>query len=112
MIVGDGANPTHCLQHQVANLVGDRHGEGLVLRGAGVEGPNAPKAVAHGFVDGMRPCPADGVDPYKIFTGRDARFKDDVQNYANTEPALDLTVLSPLMFSWRMAGRPRPLGQD
>ncbi|MBA3811058.1 MAG: glycoside hydrolase family 9 protein [Caulobacteraceae bacterium] len=112
MIVGDGANPTQCPQHQVANLAGDRHGEGLVLRGAGVEGPNAPNAVAHGFVVGMRPCPADGDDQYKIFTGRDARFKDNVQNYANTEPALDLTVLSPLMFAWRMAGRPRPLGRD
>ncbi|MGI9170592.1 MAG: glycoside hydrolase family 9 protein [Caulobacteraceae bacterium] len=112
MIIGDGSNPTQCPQHQVANLVGDRHGEGLVLRGAGVEGPNAPSAVARGFLDGMRPCPADGQDQYKIFTGRDSRFKDNVQNYANTEPAIDLTVLSPLMFSWRMAGQPRPLARD
>jgi endoglucanase len=112
MIVGDGDNPTHCLQHQVANLVGSRNGSGLVLRGAGVEGPNAPNAVAHGLVDGMRACPVDGVDEYKIFTGDGARFKDNVQNYVNTEPGIDLTALSPLMFSWRMAGRPRPLARD
>lgn len=112
MIVGDGANPTHCLQHQVANIVGDLDGEGRILKGAGVEGPNAPNAVARGFLSGMRACPADGVDDYRKFTGDDSRFKDNVQNYVNTEPALDLTVLSPLMFSWRAAGRPKPLGGD
>jgi hypothetical protein len=65
--------------------------------------------VVSGFIDGMRKCPIDGLDYYNMFTGDDARFKDDVQNYANTEPALDLTVLSTLMFSWRMAHAPRPL---
>jgi endoglucanase len=110
MIVGDGDNPAACLQHQVANLEGSLNGRGLVLRGAGVEGPNAPNAVVSGFIDGMRRCPIDGLDYYRIFTGDDARFKDNVQNYVNTEPALDLTVLSTLMFSWRIAHVPRPLG--
>lgn len=110
MIVGDGDTPTACLQHQVANLVGSRKGRGLLLKGAGVEGPNAPNAVARGFIDGMRACPVDGVDYYKMFTGDQARFKDNVQNYANTEPGIDLTALSPLMFAWRAAGAPRPLG--
>jgi endoglucanase len=110
MIVGDGDNPTGCLQHQVANLEGSLNAHGLVLRGAGVEGPNAPQAVTGGFIDGMRRCPVDGLDDYKMFTGDHARFKDNVQNYVNTEPGIDLTVLSPLMFSWRIAHSPRPLG--
>ena len=109
MIVGDGDNPTHCLQHQVANIEGSLDGTGLLLRGAAVEGPNAPSSVARGFLSGMRACPVDGVDGYQIFTGRGARFKDNVKNYVNTEPAIDLTALSPLMFAWRMAGKPRPL---
>ena len=109
MIVGDGDNPTHCLQHQVANLEGSLNGHGLVLRGAGVEGPDTPDSVTGGFIPGLRACPVDGVDDYKMFTGDHARFKDNVKNYVNTEPGIDLTVLSPLMFSWRLARAPRPL---
>ena len=109
MIVGDGDNPTHCLQHQVANLEGSLNGHGLVLRGAGVEGPNTPDSVTGGFIAGMRACPVDGMDDYRMFTGDHARFKDNVKNYVNTEPGIDLTVLSPLMFAWRMAHAPRPL---
>jgi endoglucanase len=101
----------HCLQHQVANLVGSLNGTGVVLAGAAVEGPNAASAVNHGSLDGMLACPADGRDRYKLFTGNGARFDDDVRNYPNTEPALDLTASSPLMFAWRMAGGPRPLLQ-
>ena len=112
MIIGDGSNPPHCPQHQVANLEGSLDGSGLLLRGAAVEGPNAPNAVARGFISGLRACPVDGVDGYKMFTSRDARFKDNVKNYANTEPAIDLTALSPLMFAWRIAGRPRPLASN
>ena len=68
--------------------------------------------MARGFISGLRACPVDGVDGYKMFTGRDARFKDNVKNYANTEPAIDLTALSPLMFAWRIAGRPQPLASN
>ena len=109
MIVGDGDNPTRCLQHQVANLAGSLSGHGLVLRGAGVEGPDTPDSVTGGSIAGMRACPVDGVDAYRMFTGRHSRFKDNVENYVNTEPGIDLTVLSPLMFAWRIAHGPRPL---
>ncbi|MDQ2801588.1 MAG: glycoside hydrolase family 9 protein, partial [Pseudomonadota bacterium] len=102
MIVGDGDNPTACLQHQVANLEGSRNGRGLVLRGAAVEGPNTPNAVVGGHIPGLLACPVDGVDTYRRFTGDDSRFKDNAENYVNTEPALDLTALAPLMFAWRM----------
>ncbi|MEO7027068.1 MAG: glycoside hydrolase family 9 protein [Caulobacteraceae bacterium] len=109
MIVGDGDNPTACLQHQVANLEGSRNGRGLVLRGAGVEGPNTPNAVVGGHIPGLLACPVDGVDTYKMFTGDDSRFKDNAENYVNTEPGIDLTALSPLMFAWRMGHSSRPL---
>jgi endoglucanase len=33
-------------------------------------------------------------------------FKDNVQSYSTTEPAIDLTSTSFLMWSWRMAQKP------
>ena len=72
-----------------------------VLAGAAVEGPNA--AATRGLVSGMRTCPANGVDVYAPFNNA-AEFKDDVQSYSNTEPAVDLTITSPLAFAWQMSG--------
>ncbi len=109
LIVGDGTKFPDCLQHQVANIVGSLSGKSPVLAGAAVEGPNATNAVAHGFLDGMRACPPGGGDRYKKYTGDGTRFWDNQQNYANTEPAIDLTATSPLMFAWRVAGAPEPL---
>jgi endoglucanase len=65
-------------------------------------------------VDGMNLCPANGVDTYKKFNGNDgnydtsqvARFQDNMQSYSTTEPGIDLTATSFLMWSWRMAGAP------
>jgi endoglucanase len=101
LIVGDGSTFPHCLQHQVANLVGSLDGTSPVLAGAAVEGPNS--AATRGLVTGMRACPVNGVDVYAPFNGT-AEFKDDVQSYSNTEPAVDLTVTSPLAFAWQMSG--------
>ena len=111
-IVGDGAIFPACLQHQVANLAGSLNGAGLVLNGAVVEGPISPSGVASGYVDGMLACPVNGVDLYRKFTARNSRFEDNMQNYANTEPAIDLTALTPLMFAWRIAGQPKDLAGD
>jgi endoglucanase len=108
-IVGDGAVYPKCLQHQVANLVGSLSGGTPVLAGAAVEGPNATHAVSHGFLTGMQACPVDGEDVYRMFTGNGARFDDDVRNYPSTEPAIDLTATSPLMFAWRMGRTPKEL---
>jgi endoglucanase len=110
MIVGDGPAFPSCLHHQVANLSGSLTGGGIVLTGAVVEGPSAADVAALGRVDGMRACPANGADRYKVFTGAGSRFRDDSRNYVNTEPAIDLSALSPLMFAWKMAVRPRALG--
>ncbi len=116
-IVGDGsATFPNCIQHQVANLAGALNGTSggtPVLWGAVSEGPAS--AATSGLVDGMIPCPANGIDSFKRFNGNDGAFQpsqvsvyeDNVQSYSTTEPAIDLTATSFLMWSWRVAGRPK-----
>lgn len=107
LIVGDGSTFPDCMQHQVTNLVGSLDGSNPVLSGALVEGPNSQDAVdSGGAVANMRACPANGVDVYAPFNGNDAVFVDNVESYATTEPAIDLTAASFLMFAWRTAGAP------
>ncbi len=115
-IVGDGsATFPNCIQHQVANLAGALDGTSggtPVLWGAASEGPSG--AATSGFVTGMINCRANGADPFKIFNGndgaynpsQDAVYKDNMQSYSTTEPAIDLTATSFLMWSWRLAGHP------
>jgi endoglucanase len=115
-IVGDGSSTfPNCIQHQVANIAGALNGtEGgvPVLWGASTEGPSY--AASAGGLDGMLPCPANGGNTFKIFNGNDGPYnsspytvyKDNVQSYTTTEPAIDLTATSFLIWSWRMAGRP------
>ncbi len=102
LIVGDGTTFPNCMQHQVTNLVGSLDGSPPVLLGAGVEGPNS--IAARGLVSGMRTCPANGVDSFAQFNGSGAVYKDDVQSFSTTEPAIDLTVNSPLAFARQAAG--------
>ena len=114
-IVGDGSTFPNCIQHQVANLAGALDGTSggtPILWGAATEGPAS--YTSSGVVDGMNLCPANGVDVYKKFNGNDgsydrsqaALFKDNMQSYSTTEPGIDLTATSFLMWSWRMAGSP------
>jgi endoglucanase len=114
-IVGDGSTFPNCIQHQVANLAGALDGTAggtPVLWGAAVEGPAS--YATSGVVSGMILCPANGADTFKKFNGNDgpynasnvAVYKDNMQSYSTTEPAIDLTSTSFLMWSWRMAGRP------
>jgi endoglucanase len=109
LIVGDGTTFPHCMQHQIANLVGSSDGTPPLLRGAAVEGPNRFAAV--GVLDGMIACPADGSDVFAAFNGdnvngNDAVYQDNVQSFSTVEPAIDLTALSPLAFSWLIEGHP------
>jgi endoglucanase len=124
-IVGDGSTFPNCIAHQVANLAGATGQQGTVagtlggtpiLWGAAVEGPASDVSV--GTVPGMILCPAkDSPDTFAIFNGNDGTFntseeavyRDNVQSYTTTEPAIDLTATSFLMFAWRMAGSPNPL---
>lgn len=114
-IVGNGSTFPNCIQHQVANLAGALNGTSggtPVLWGAASEGPAF--ASTSGLVGGMIKCPADGGNPFKVFDGNDGTFdpsnpavyKDNVQSYSTTEPAIDLTSTSFLMWSWRLAGSP------
>jgi endoglucanase len=114
-IVGDGSTFPNCIQHQVANLAGALNGTSSgtpILWGAATEGPAT--SATSGVVSGMILCPANGVDTFKKFNGNDGPFiasqvtvfQDNVQSFSTTEPAIDLTATSFLMWSWRMAGRP------
>jgi len=102
LIVGDGSMFPDCLQHQIANLVGNLNGGSPVLAGAAVEGPNG--GATRGAISGMIACPANGVDAYGPFNGHGAQFLDNMQSYSNTEPAIDLTASSFLAFSRQAAG--------
>lgn len=117
-IVGDGSTFPNCVAHQVANLAGALNGTSggtPILWGAASEGPAS--AATSGTLPGMILCPANGVDTFAIFNGNDgsynssevAVYRDNVQSYSTTEPAIDLTSTSFLMWAWRMAGSPSPL---
>jgi endoglucanase len=101
LIVGDGTVYPDCMQHQVANLAGSLDGQPPVLAGATVEGPNS--SAATGTVPHMRLCAANapGDVPYAAYNGEKAVFADNVQSYSTVEPAIDLTALTPLAFSWQ-----------
>ena len=114
-IVGDGSTFPNCIQHQVANLAGALDGTsgGIpVLWGAVSEGPGG--FATSGVVTGMILCPANGADTFKKFNGNDGAFdasqvavyQDNVQSFSTTEPAIDLTATSFLMWSWRLAQHP------
>jgi endoglucanase len=114
-IVGDGSTFPNCIQHQVANLAGaldGTSGETPVLWGAATEGPAS--YATSGALDGMTLCPANGVDTFKQFNGNAGAFdasqravyRDNTQSYSTTEPGIDLTATSFLMWSWRLAQHP------
>ena len=103
-IAGDGTVFPHCMQHQVANILGSTNGTQPLLNGAAVEGPSSD--TSSGTLDGMVTCPSNGVDSYKQFNGNGATYSDNVGSYTTNEPAIDLTATSFLMFSWRIAGSP------
>jgi len=114
-IVGDGSTFPNCIQHQVANLVGALDGTSggtPVLWGAVSEGPGG--SATSGVLNGMILCPANGADTFKKFNGNAGSFdasqvavyQDNVQSFSTTEPAIDLTATSFLMWSWRLAQHP------
>jgi len=86
----------------VANIAGSLDGSAPVLAGGVVEGPNS--VIFHGSLSGMRACPPNGVDTFRTFTGQQATYKDDVESFSTTEPAIDLTASSALAFAWQMSG--------
>jgi endoglucanase len=114
-IVGDGSTFPNCIQHQVANLAGaldGTYGGTPVLWGAATEGPAG--YATSGVLDGMILCPANGIDTLGKFNGnagafaasQTAVYRDNMQSYSTTEPGIDLTATSFLMWSWRLAQSP------
>jgi endoglucanase len=114
-IVGDGTTFPNCIQHQVANLAGALNGTSggtPILWGAATEGPAS--YATSGQLDGMNLCPANGVDTFAPFNGNNGAFRsspfavyrDNMQSYSTTEPGIDLTSTSFLMWSWRLARQP------
>jgi hypothetical protein len=90
-MVGVGENSARCPHHQISNIV-DRPATGAV-----VNGPNSAGLFEDGLgghLDNMSPCPADGVDRYQQFTGRGARYVDDVRSWQASEPADDFTAIA------------------
>ena len=104
-IIGDGSTFPDCPQHQVANLAGALDGSGPVLAGAVVEGPS--EAASRGKLSGMRACPPRGGNAFARFNNA-AVYKDNVQSFTTTEPAIDLTASSLLGFAWQ-TGSASPL---
>ena len=104
-IVGAGTTFPHCMQHQVANLAGSLDGTPPIVLGATVDGPNSLSSFSGlGLQSGMRKCPPDGSDPFKIFTGKGARYYDNVIAWPSTEPADDYTALGIIVFAQLTAG--------
>jgi endoglucanase len=114
-IVGEGSTFPNCIQHQLANLAGALDGTSggtPILWGAASEGPGG--SATSGVVDGMILCPANGVDTFRKFNGNNGAFdpsqvavyQDNVQSFTTTEPGIDLTATSFLMWSWRLARHP------
>ena len=107
-IIGDGTTFPHCPQHQVANIVGSLNGSPPVLAGAVVEGPS--NETSAGALSGMRRCPEEGGNSFARFDNK-AVYKDNVQSFTTTEPAIDLTASSMLAFSWQIgSASPLPAG--
>jgi endoglucanase len=97
-VIGAGSAFTACPQHQVANLVG-------TLLGAVVDGPGAEGDFQGlgGLQSGMKRCPPGGGDSFKRFSGKHARYDDNVIAWPSTEPSLDYTVLSILFFAGELS---------
>jgi endoglucanase len=107
LIIGAGSRWTQCPQQQPANLLGSLTGGAPELWGAAVEGPTS--AATSGGYDTMKHCPPRGGDTFARFNGNDGTFRaarravyrDNVESYSTTEPAIDLTATSLLAFAWR-----------
>jgi endoglucanase len=107
-IIGDGSTFPDCPQDQVANIVGSLDGSPPLLAGAVVEGPS--NEASKGKLSGMRRCPAQGGNAFARFDNR-AVYKDNVQSYTTTEPAIDLTASSMLAFSWQVSSAAPLVGE-
>ncbi|MBV9615538.1 MAG: hypothetical protein JO031_08785, partial [Ktedonobacteraceae bacterium] len=64
------------------------------------DGPNGTdNFTGLGLQDGMRTCPADNSDPFKVFSSKGVRYYDNVIAWPSVEPADDYTALTVPLFA-------------
>ncbi|MFJ2631106.1 glycoside hydrolase family 9 protein [Streptomyces sp. NPDC087422] len=100
-MVGQGQTFPRCTAGELGNLAGSLTGSRPLEVGAIVNGPNGAEQFSDGlgdYLDGMRPCPPGGADPYSAFNGRGSRYVDDVRSWQSSEPALDMDASGLLAF--------------
>jgi endoglucanase len=117
-MVGEGRSYPRCTAGQLGNLAGGTRSGGTAVGGTNmagtglsgalpleigaiVNGPNGSGQFEDGlgdYLNGMRPCPSNGADPYSAFTGHGSRYTDDVRSWQSSEPALDMDASGLLAF--------------
>src|SRR5215470_11592770 len=96
-VVGAGDTFPHCMQSEVANLVGSLTGKGQIQVGATTDGPSGiGNFYGLGTVKGMRACRAGHFKPFNTKT---AGYEDNVVSWPSVEPADDYTATSTLAFA-------------
>jgi len=104
-VVGAGQSFPHCMQHQVANLVGSLDGQPPLLYGAVVDGPSQTDNFdGIGVPSGARKCPPNGGNPYSQFTGQGVAYMDNVKAWPSVEPADDYSVTGILWYARKISG--------
>ncbi|WP_405921635.1 glycoside hydrolase family 9 protein [Streptomyces sp. NBC_00122] len=99
-VIGAGTTFPHCPEHQPANLAGDLGGEGGILRGGVVNGPNAADKLKDlNSFPTMRKCPTGQGNPFAAFDGRGGGFMDHVGAWQAVESADDFTATALLSFT-------------
>ncbi|MFE2140700.1 glycoside hydrolase family 9 protein [Streptomyces sp. NPDC059456] len=99
-VIGAGTTFPHCPEHQAANLAGDLNGEGDILLGGVVNGPNAAAKLKDlNSFPTMRKCPTDQTNPFADFDGRGGGFMDHVGAWQTVESADDFTATALLSFT-------------
>ncbi|MQS16248.1 hydrolase [Streptomyces kaniharaensis] len=99
-VIGAGTTFPHCPEHQAANLAGDLDGEGDILLGGVVNGPNAAAKLKDlNSFPAMRKCPTNQGNPFAAFDGRGSGYMDHVGAWQTVESADDFTATALLAFT-------------
>ncbi|MDH6703404.1 endoglucanase [Kitasatospora sp. MAA19] len=99
-VIGAGTTFPHCPEHQAANLAGDLDGDGDILLGGVVNGPNAAAKLKDlNSFPTMRKCPTNQGNPFAAFDGRGSGYLDHVGAWQTVESADDFTATALLAFT-------------
>ncbi|MFE6498053.1 glycoside hydrolase family 9 protein [Streptomyces sp. NPDC057748] len=99
-VIGAGTTFPHCPEHQTANLAGSLTGEGDILTGGVVNGPNAAAKLKDlNSFPTMRKCPTTQGNPFAPFDGHGSGYMDHVGAWQTVEPADDFTATALLSFT-------------